>query len=100
ILNKLAQFLDRRWPGRVVSINWGPWLTTGMVSPEVQRQFAERGVELIPLEVGCRKLEEELRFGAKGDAEVVIGGGRKPDDAPRGRLAPVTDRASSEGNAS
>ena len=40
VLNKLAHELDRRWPGRVVSIDWGPWLTTGMVSPAVQSQFA------------------------------------------------------------
>ncbi|MDE3077599.1 MAG: SDR family NAD(P)-dependent oxidoreductase, partial [Chloroflexota bacterium] len=49
IVNKLAQQLDRSWPGRVVAINWGPWLTTGMVSPELKRQFADRGVELIPV---------------------------------------------------
>ncbi len=74
VLNKLAQDLDRRWPGRVVSINWGPWLKTGMVSPEVQRQFAERGVALIPIELGCQKLDEELCFGRKGEVEVLIGG--------------------------
>jgi acyl transferase domain-containing protein/NAD(P)H-dependent flavin oxidoreductase YrpB (nitropropane dioxygenase family) len=77
VLNKLAQDLDRRWPGRVVSMNWGPWLATGMVTPEVERQFAERGVELIPPEVGCRMLDEELRAPAhEAQAEVTIGGGR------------------------
>lgn len=74
ILNKLAQRLDRLSPARVVSINWGPWLNTGMVSPEVRRQFAERGVALIPPELGCRKLDEELRLGRKGEVEVLIGG--------------------------
>jgi acyl transferase domain-containing protein/NAD(P)H-dependent flavin oxidoreductase YrpB (nitropropane dioxygenase family)/NAD(P)-dependent dehydrogenase (short-subunit alcohol dehydrogenase family)/acyl carrier protein len=74
ILNKLALDLDRRWPGHIVSINWGPWLTTGMVSPEVKRQFAERGVTLIPVETGCQRLLEELRYGSKGEVEVVIGG--------------------------
>lgn len=74
VLNKLAQDLDRRWPGRVISINWGPWLQSGMVSPEVERQFSERGVKLIPPEIGCRMLEEELRFGRKGEVEILIGG--------------------------
>jgi hypothetical protein len=74
VLNKLAVHLDREWPGRVVSINWGPWDTNGMVSPEVRKQFAERGVELIPASVGLRRLEEELHHGRKGEAEVVIGG--------------------------
>ena len=78
VLNKLAQDLDRRWPGRVVSINWGPWLQSGMVPPEVERQFAERGVVLIPPDVGCRMLVEELRLGRKGEAEILIGGARGP----------------------
>jgi acyl transferase domain-containing protein/NAD(P)H-dependent flavin oxidoreductase YrpB (nitropropane dioxygenase family)/NAD(P)-dependent dehydrogenase (short-subunit alcohol dehydrogenase family) len=83
VLNKLAQELDRRWDARVVAVNWGPWLTAGMVTPEVRRQFAERGVELIPVDVGTRLLEEELRLGRKGEAEVVIGGLREPaTDAP------------------
>ena len=85
VLNKLAQDLDRRWPARVVSINWGPWLTTGMVTPEVQRQFAERGVDLIPIDVGCRMLDEELRRSDRqGEAEVVIGGARGLGGAVRG----------------
>jgi NAD(P)-dependent dehydrogenase (short-subunit alcohol dehydrogenase family) len=75
VLNKLAVYLDRLWPGRVVSLNWGPWATTGMVSPEVRRQFAERGVHLIPPAVGRRRLNEELRYGRKGEVEVIIGGG-------------------------
>ncbi len=74
VLNKLAQQLDRRWDARVVAVNWGPWAGTGMVSPEVARQFAERGVALIPLDVGCARLDEELRRGRKGEVEVLIGG--------------------------
>src|SRR5262249_61974790 len=31
-LNQLAVWLDRRWPGRVVSMIWGPWSGGGMVS--------------------------------------------------------------------
>jgi hypothetical protein len=49
-----------------------------MVSDAVQRQFAERGVALIDIPTGCRKLEEELRFGRRGEAEVVIGGTAGP----------------------
>jgi acyl transferase domain-containing protein/NAD(P)H-dependent flavin oxidoreductase YrpB (nitropropane dioxygenase family)/NAD(P)-dependent dehydrogenase (short-subunit alcohol dehydrogenase family) len=101
VLNKLAQDLDRRWPGRVVSINWGPWLTTGMVTPEVQRQFAERGVELIPPDLGCLMLDEELRSGRNGEAEVVIGGARglgglfeSPVNRPTTRSRPAKHHAS------
>ncbi len=74
VLNKLAIYLDRRWPARVVSINWGPWEKRGMVSPELLREFARRGVTLVPPEVGRRKFYEEIRFGRKGEAEVIIGG--------------------------
>lgn len=87
VLNKLAQELDRRWPAHITSINWGPWLKTGMVSEGVQRQFAERGVELIPLAVGCQRLIEELRFGRKGEVEVVVGGTREPLGGPATREA-------------
>ena len=80
-MNKLAEYLNRRWPGRVVSINWGPWLKrgpvqgTGMVSPELQRQFAERGIQLIPISTGCRILDRELRYGRKEEVEVIVAGG-------------------------
>ncbi|MCI0535366.1 MAG: SDR family NAD(P)-dependent oxidoreductase [Verrucomicrobiales bacterium] len=75
VLNKLAVSLDRQWPGRVLAINWGPWGKTGMASAEVQNQFAQRGVQLIPPPAGCRMLDEELRFGQKGQSEVIIGDG-------------------------
>ena len=88
VLNKLAQELDHRWPGRVVSINWGPWRSSGMVSPEVARQFASRGVALIPIDTGCRLLDEELRRGRKGETEVVIGAAA-PASGPL--LAAATD---------
>jgi NAD(P)-dependent dehydrogenase (short-subunit alcohol dehydrogenase family) len=88
VLNKLAQELDRRWASRVVAINWGPWAATGMVSPEVARQFAERGVGLIPLEAGCRLLDDELRRGHKGEVEVVISA-----TAPSPRLPLLADAA-------
>ena len=71
VLNKLALYLDAKWPARVVSINWGPW-ETGMVGPELKRQFAKRGLTLIPPEVGKKRLIEELAYGVKGEGEVII----------------------------
>jgi len=72
ILNKLAVYLDRRWPGRVVAINWGPWDAPGMVSDELRRDFVRRGVSLVPAEEGVRRFLDELRVGRKGEAEVLI----------------------------
>jgi NAD(P)-dependent dehydrogenase (short-subunit alcohol dehydrogenase family) len=75
VLNKLAVYLDDRWPARVVAVNWGPWAKTGMVSAEIRRQFEARGVPLIAPACGRRALDRELRYGRKGEAEVVLGGG-------------------------
>ena len=73
ILNKLALWLDRRWPGRVVSMNWGPWSGVGMVS-DLEGHLGGRGLGMIPPEVGRTLLVDELRFGRKGDVEVVAAG--------------------------
>ena len=92
VLNKLAVCLDRDWPGRVVAINWGPWDTDGMVTDEIRKQFNERGVKLISSAAGASRFEEEVQFGQKGEAEVVVGGGTFPSltepEAVRG-LAPL-----------
>lgn len=73
VLNKLAVYLDHKWPTHVVSMNWGPW-DAGMVSDEVRRQFKRRGVSLIPISTGQQRLVEELNYGRKGEVEVVICG--------------------------
>jgi acyl transferase domain-containing protein/NAD(P)-dependent dehydrogenase (short-subunit alcohol dehydrogenase family)/NAD(P)H-dependent flavin oxidoreductase YrpB (nitropropane dioxygenase family)/acyl carrier protein len=71
VLNKLALYLDSKWPSRVVSINWGPW-ETGMVTPELKRQFAKRGLALIPPKIGRKRLAQEIEYGVKGEGEVII----------------------------
>jgi acyl transferase domain-containing protein/NAD(P)H-dependent flavin oxidoreductase YrpB (nitropropane dioxygenase family)/NAD(P)-dependent dehydrogenase (short-subunit alcohol dehydrogenase family) len=75
VYNKLAAYLNRKWPGRVLAINWGPWKNAGMVSPGVQQQFEERGVELIEPADGARSFDLELRRGRKEEPEVLIGDG-------------------------
>lgn len=75
VVNKFALYLDRSWPSKVVAINWGPWRKAGMVSAEVERQFADRAMQLIHPESGRRALIDELRYGRKGEVEVVLGGG-------------------------
>jgi len=75
VLNKLAVYLDERWPGRTLSVNWGPWTGAGMASQEVQRQFAERGVGLVSPSEGPDLFDLEIRKGRKGEVEVVIGDG-------------------------
>jgi NAD(P)-dependent dehydrogenase (short-subunit alcohol dehydrogenase family) len=74
-LNKLAdQFAARQGAAgsraRVVCINWGPW-GAGMVSDELRRLYAARGIGLIPIEVGTRAFLDELRL-SEGSAEVIV----------------------------
>ena len=75
VLNKLAVSLDRQWPGRIVSINWGPWAQAGMVTLDVQRQLIERGMSVIDPIAGRRAFDRELRSGRKGEVEVILGDG-------------------------
>ncbi|MFH0340929.1 MAG: SDR family NAD(P)-dependent oxidoreductase [Chromatiales bacterium] len=92
ILNKLAQYLDHSWSSRVVVFNWGPWDETGMVSEAVARQFQQAGVELISPKAGCSMFDAELRYGRKGEVEIVLGRGpwssvhkpmsKREDDVP------------------
>jgi len=69
-LDKLAWSLQRRTAGRVVSIDWGPWAGAGMVSPELARDYARRGISLIDPARGVEALLAEL--GAGRDAQVIL----------------------------
>ncbi|CAN5138421.1 hypothetical protein BH11MYX1_BH11MYX1_03800 [soil metagenome] len=69
-LDKLAWTLQRKITGRVVSIDWGPWAGTGMVSPDLEREYAKRQIRLIDPEHGVEALLAELR-GARADAQVI-----------------------------
>ena len=75
VLAALARRLDAAWPGRVVAMCWGPWAGGGMVTPELERRFRERGVEPITPELGRRLFHDELDRGSHGDAVVVLGRG-------------------------
>jgi NAD(P)-dependent dehydrogenase (short-subunit alcohol dehydrogenase family) len=80
ILNKAAYLLRRSHPGaRALAVNWGPW-DAGMVSPALKAMFAQRKVQVIPVEPGVRALIDELESGARSP-QVIIG-------APPGRPAP------------
>jgi NAD(P)-dependent dehydrogenase (short-subunit alcohol dehydrogenase family) len=70
-LNKLADYLQHHWPGRVVCLNWGPW-EGGMVSEELRRLYTAAGVELIPTEEGVAAFLAELKGSDRGSAEVVL----------------------------
>ncbi len=80
-LNKLATWLDRRRPGRIVSMIWGPWSGVGMVS-DLEGHLGRTGLGLIAPDRGRTLLADELRLGCKGDVEVIVAGELGPLLAP------------------
>jgi hypothetical protein len=70
-LDKLAWWLSARVRGRVVSLDWGPWGGTGMVSPELAREYARAGVGLVDPEAGAAAFVDEI-LAASGPAQVVL----------------------------
>ena len=87
ILNKLAHDLDRRWPSPAWFRSTGARGSRPAWCRPRCRRVRERGVVLIPLDVGCRMLDEELRNGRKGEAEVVIGGAEGLEGGPKDPVA-------------
>ena len=71
-LDRLAVTLKRRLPARVLSINWGPWGGAGMVSPELTREYAKRGIGLIDPDAGVASFLDELLHGSADDARVIL----------------------------
>jgi NAD(P)-dependent dehydrogenase (short-subunit alcohol dehydrogenase family) len=73
ILNKSAHLIKHNYPNcHVMAINWGPW-ESGMVSAELKKAFAERGIEVIPVETGTQILVNELTTANQDTVQLVIG---------------------------
>ncbi len=74
VYNKSALYLNRIWPGRVVSFIWGPWESAGgMVTEELRKKFDTSGIYMIPRDTGAQAFIEEITHGPKINAEVVYG---------------------------
>jgi hypothetical protein len=72
VLDGLARAGHRAGTGaRVVAIDWGPWAGTGMVTPELAREYERRGVGLIDPDAGVDAALAELRAGCP-DPQVVL----------------------------
>ncbi|MFM8008893.1 MAG: KR domain-containing protein, partial [Dolichospermum sp.] len=73
ILNKSAHLIKHNYPNcHVMAINWGLW-ESGMVSPELKKAFAEREIDLIPVETGTQMLIDELINPDQNTGQLVIG---------------------------
>lgn len=75
ILNKFAHLFQRRYPQcHVAAFNWGPW-DGGMVTPQLKEIFAQRNIEVIPIEVGAQIFVDELTAGKQeGSTQILVGG--------------------------
>lgn len=71
VLDKLAARWQSRIKGRVLSVNWGPWADTGMVSESLRGDYERRGIGLIPQVEGIDALLRELSL-PNGEAQVVL----------------------------
>ena len=93
-LNKLAQREARRRPDcRVVALNWGPW-AGGMVTPVLEKLFAQENIRLIPLQDGAAQLVNELSSSEAVEV-LILGKGSvlpQPEDAPHSDLAVTFER--------
>ncbi len=71
-LDGLARAWAESFPGRVLSVDWGPWAADagGMVTPELERAYARRGIPLIAPEAGTAAFLDELAHGT--DVQVVL----------------------------
>ncbi|MEU5429205.1 SDR family NAD(P)-dependent oxidoreductase [Streptomyces olivoreticuli] len=83
--NDALQSLGSRWAekstSRTLTVHWGPWAPdgehAGMVTPELAREYARRGVGLIDPEEGALCLLRELAWGEESaDAVVYTATGR------------------------
>jgi len=73
ILNKTAYRFKALHPKtQVLSFNWGPW-DGGMVTPELKRMFAARGVYIIPLDAGAQLLLSELSAVDNRCPQILVG---------------------------
>ncbi|HET9334185.1 MAG TPA: SDR family NAD(P)-dependent oxidoreductase [Gemmatimonadota bacterium] len=78
VLDRLALHLAETGPMRAISVAWGPWDSAGMVSPELRREYARRGIGLIALDAGVAGLLAEIERPKADAARIVLMGAADP----------------------
>ncbi|WAL99676.1 type I polyketide synthase [Streptomyces sp. Je 1-369] len=75
-LESLGADWSARTGNRALTVHWGPWAPTGghagMVTPELGRDYARRGVRLIDPDEGVLALLRELAWGDPAATSVVL----------------------------
>jgi len=83
LLDKLAHHWQARIAGKVLSVNWGPWDGTGMVSDALKNEYSRKGIGLIPQQEGVAALFNELGSQANETQIVLMSGQPESFAAPR-----------------
>lgn len=89
-LDALARTRDGLHGCRVVSIDWGPWGGGGMVSAELEREYARRGIGLVDPADGVMALLHEVAAGS-GPSQIVVMRGAPEAFAPPIDHTPASD---------
>jgi NAD(P)-dependent dehydrogenase (short-subunit alcohol dehydrogenase family) len=87
ILNRMARRLRNLWQRKIVALNWGPWEGTGMVTPELARELASRGMSLVSVAGGRRAAWHEAAYSGSDEVRVVLGPGSWVEEAEHLALA-------------
>ncbi|TXI84393.1 MAG: SDR family NAD(P)-dependent oxidoreductase, partial [Cupriavidus sp.] len=87
VLDKLAHSWQHRISGRVLSVNWGPWADTGMVSESLKNEYHRKGIGLIPQREGVDALLRELS-NLTGDPQILLMCGKPENFDGRGTAHP------------
>jgi hypothetical protein len=73
ILNKTALSFKGEHPEcHVTTFNWGPW-DGGMVTPALKKLFAERNIDVIPIDVGTDLFVRDLSDTANESPQILVG---------------------------
>jgi hypothetical protein len=71
-LDKVALSLNGKSGTRYLSIDWGPWADSGMVSRDLLAEYERRGINLIAPELGVISFVDELLYGPRDNAQVIL----------------------------
>ena len=74
-MSAAAHAWQARIPGRVLSVNWGPWADTGMVNDSLRKEYASKQIGLVPKDEGVFALLAELGC-SQMEAQVVLMSGK------------------------
>jgi NAD(P)-dependent dehydrogenase (short-subunit alcohol dehydrogenase family) len=95
LMNRICCQLRRVWPQQVTikALCWGPWGPTrygsGMVTPETEKKFLEKGVVLVQSDQGRKLFADEVLVSYDPAVEIICGQGKwEEHEAEKGKIFP------------